>query len=173
MIGGLTVVSDGGMRASDRDREKVVEVLRDAYTEGRLTLDEFDDRTTAAYAAKTWGDLLDLTSDLPSGVNLVDPSPVLRPAVPQIQDSAPPPQPARRAVILPFLPLAFVALIVATSAHAAVLFIPAIIMLLVWRSHRHGRGPGQGPRSGFPPGPGGDVPPRAGGVPPRTGSGPA
>ncbi len=54
-----------GIRASDMDREAVVAVLRDAYTAGRLTLDEFDERTSAAYAGKTWGELRVLTADLP------------------------------------------------------------------------------------------------------------
>ena len=40
-------------------------ILRQAYTDGRLDLNEFDERTTAAYAAKTWADLRQLTSDLP------------------------------------------------------------------------------------------------------------
>ena len=53
------------MRASDKDREAVVTVLRDAYTAGRLTLEEFDERTSAAYAGKTWGELRVLTADLP------------------------------------------------------------------------------------------------------------
>jgi len=56
---------DGSIRASDNDREMVVAVLREAYTEGRLTLDEFEERTAAAYAARTWGQLRELTSDLP------------------------------------------------------------------------------------------------------------
>jgi hypothetical protein len=56
---------DGAIRASDSDRESVVEILRQAYTDGRLDLGEFDERTTAAYAAKTWADLRQLTSDLP------------------------------------------------------------------------------------------------------------
>ena len=54
-----------GIRASHSDREAVVAVLRDAYVAGRLTLDEFDERTSAAYAAKTWGELRVLTADLP------------------------------------------------------------------------------------------------------------
>jgi hypothetical protein len=58
-------MTDGSIRASDKDREDVVTVLREAYTEGRLTLDEFDERTSAAYAAKTWDDLRELTVDLP------------------------------------------------------------------------------------------------------------
>jgi hypothetical protein len=59
-------MTDGSIRASDSDREGVVAALREAFTEGRLTLDEFDERTSAAYAAKTWGQLRELTDDLPS-----------------------------------------------------------------------------------------------------------
>jgi hypothetical protein len=59
-------MTEGSIRASDNDRETVVSALREAFTEGRLTLDEFDERTSAAYAAKTWGDLSELTDDLPS-----------------------------------------------------------------------------------------------------------
>ncbi len=58
-------MTDRSIRASDKERESVVDVLRDAYTEGRLTLDEFEDRTTAAYASRTWDDLRELTGDLP------------------------------------------------------------------------------------------------------------
>jgi hypothetical protein len=56
---------DRPIRASDMERESVVDVLRDAYTDGRLTLDEFEERMSAAYAAKTWTDLRQLTGDLP------------------------------------------------------------------------------------------------------------
>jgi len=58
-------MTDRPIRASDQERESVVDVLRDAYTDGRLTLDEFEERMTAAYAAKTWTDLRALTGDLP------------------------------------------------------------------------------------------------------------
>jgi hypothetical protein len=57
---------DRPIRASDRERDSVVDVLRDAYTDGRLTLDEFEERMAAAYAAKTWTDLRQLTGDLPA-----------------------------------------------------------------------------------------------------------
>jgi hypothetical protein len=53
------------IRASDHDRDAVVGALRDAYTEGRLSLEEFQERSTAAYAGRTWGDLRELTTDLP------------------------------------------------------------------------------------------------------------
>lgn len=58
-------MTDRDIRASDMDREGVVTILRDAHAEGRLTLEEFDERTSAAYAARTWGELADLTADLP------------------------------------------------------------------------------------------------------------
>lgn len=53
------------MRAGDADREKVLERLRQAHLEGRLDVDEFDQRITATLAAKTYRDLAALTEDLP------------------------------------------------------------------------------------------------------------
>ena len=60
------MTSDQAMRASDHDRERAAEVLRDAYAVGRLDLEEFHDRAGAAYSAKTWGELRHLTADLPA-----------------------------------------------------------------------------------------------------------
>ena len=60
------MATDDPIRASDVDRDAVVATLREAYSAGRLTLDEFDERMAAAYAGKTWGDLRQLTIDLPS-----------------------------------------------------------------------------------------------------------
>jgi Domain of unknown function (DUF1707) len=59
------MANNHGMRASDQDRDAVVAVLRDAFTAGRITLEEFDERTSSAYASKTWGELRALTADLP------------------------------------------------------------------------------------------------------------
>ncbi len=61
----MPMATDDPIRASDADREAVVATLREAYMAGRLNLDEFDERMTSAYAAKTWGDLRELTVDLP------------------------------------------------------------------------------------------------------------
>jgi hypothetical protein len=59
--------SYAGMRASDRDRAVVHDVLASAYAEGRLDRDELDERTTSVNAAKTYAELLppirDLTAD--------------------------------------------------------------------------------------------------------------
>lgn len=58
-------VPDPNLRASDADRERIVEQLRQHTADGRLTMDEFEQRMTAAYAAKTYGELAALTRDLP------------------------------------------------------------------------------------------------------------
>jgi len=56
----------GPMRATDADRENVRQILQDAHAQGRLSWDEFDSRTTALLNAQTYGQLAELTSDLPS-----------------------------------------------------------------------------------------------------------
>lgn len=53
------------MRASDAEREAVVERLRQASVEGRLTFQELTERTEAAYTASTRAELALLTADLP------------------------------------------------------------------------------------------------------------
>jgi hypothetical protein len=54
------------LRASDADRERVADVLRDALAEGRLDMAEFEERLDAAYRARTYGELTPLTRDLPA-----------------------------------------------------------------------------------------------------------
>jgi hypothetical protein len=88
---GFAPMTDRPIRASDQERESVVDVLRDAYTDGRLTLEEFDERTSAAYASKTWADLRELTSDLPV-------EPVLGADLPQRQPGS---QPAAQHAVSP------------------------------------------------------------------------
>jgi hypothetical protein len=53
------------LRASDADRERVAETLRQAAGDGRLTMDELDERLDAVYAAKTYAELVPITQDLP------------------------------------------------------------------------------------------------------------
>ena len=52
--------------ASDADRDTAVGLLNAALAEGRLTADEHDQRLSAAYGARTWQQLLQLTADLPA-----------------------------------------------------------------------------------------------------------
>jgi Domain of unknown function (DUF1707)/Cell wall-active antibiotics response 4TMS YvqF len=54
------------MRASDADRDRAIEVLAEASAQGRLSPQEYSDRSEAALAARTLGDLGDLTADLPA-----------------------------------------------------------------------------------------------------------
>lgn len=59
------------LRAADVDRQFVAERLKAAVDEGRLSLGEYDDRLKDAYAARTYGDLDVILSDLP-GFHPVD-----------------------------------------------------------------------------------------------------
>jgi hypothetical protein len=58
--------SERGIRVSDAERQAVVDRLRRASGEGRITIPEFDERTKVAYAAATRADLEPLTADLPA-----------------------------------------------------------------------------------------------------------
>jgi DUF1707 SHOCT-like domain len=156
------VGQDGAIRASDSDRESVVEILRQAYTDGRLDLNEFDERTTAAYAAKTWADLRQLTSDLP--VDAVLGADITRPPAtagtpwqPGMHEPDRPALPPRGPVFVPFLPIALLWLVLAGAMHATGLVIPVVVFLLVGlrlAGLRGRRGPGPG---GSGPGTGGPV----------------
>jgi Domain of unknown function (DUF1707) len=55
------------MRASDADRDRVLDMLREAAGDGRLTSDEFDERMEAALSSRTLGELAALTADLGPG----------------------------------------------------------------------------------------------------------
>ena len=57
---------DDAVLASDAEREHVTDRIREAAAEGRLTLDEADERQAAAYAARTRSELVPLLSGLPT-----------------------------------------------------------------------------------------------------------
>jgi len=163
--------TDDAIRASDADREHAVGMLRDAYVCGRLTLDEFDERTTAAFAGRTWGELRGLTRDLPTAGQ----PGFLPPAPRQAQRSGvhpPASMPAGGGRGLP--PVLLIALFWLTftlAAHAEEALIPVVfLLLLVVRSAARARcdpgsmsrrPPGQ-PGSSRPPA---DGPHRPGGAP--------
>jgi hypothetical protein len=54
------------MLAGTADRERAVDVLRAGLAEGRLSQQEFEERLTQVYASRTYGELNDLTGDLPA-----------------------------------------------------------------------------------------------------------
>jgi Domain of unknown function (DUF1707) len=64
-LGGL-----GKLRASHQDRDRVVELLRVAAGDGRLTAEELDERLEAALTARTYAELAVLTTDLPTAGNV-------------------------------------------------------------------------------------------------------
>jgi hypothetical protein len=61
------------LRAADVDREQVAGILGTAFTEGRLTKDEYDDRLEAAWSSRTYGELDKLLADLPVRATFGDP----------------------------------------------------------------------------------------------------
>jgi hypothetical protein len=56
---------DPNLRAADADRERVAERLRQGHAEGRLDIDELQERLERCYESKTLGELRELVSDLP------------------------------------------------------------------------------------------------------------
>jgi Domain of unknown function (DUF1707) len=69
------------MRASDADREQVIDVLKTAFVEGRLAKDELDLRVGQVLASRTYADLGALTADIPTGpVRAPSPNPARKPA---------------------------------------------------------------------------------------------
>jgi uncharacterized protein DUF1707 len=55
------------LRIADTDRDRAAEVLREAHAQGRITVDELDERLTSVYSAKTFADLVPATHDPGSG----------------------------------------------------------------------------------------------------------
>ncbi len=54
------------LRASDSDRDRVLDMLKTAFVQGRLTKDELDARVGQTLTSRTWGDLAALTTDIPA-----------------------------------------------------------------------------------------------------------
>ena len=88
MTGPQDPAAAGGdrLRAGSADREQVIEALKDAFVQGRLSKDELDARAGRALAARTHAELAPLTGDIPA-------SPAAAPAAPRRRR---PPTTARR-----------------------------------------------------------------------------
>jgi hypothetical protein len=75
--GGERTAAAGGrghLRASRTDRERVIEQLKDAFVQDRLTQEELDTRVGLALASRTYADLADLTADIPVGSAAAEPA---------------------------------------------------------------------------------------------------
>jgi Domain of unknown function (DUF1707) len=126
----------GDLRVSDADRDRAVAELSEHFEAGRLTAEELDDRTGLALRARTGKQLADLLADLPRGE---DP----RAGTAAGPGSAQPPQPPRLAG-KPVARIAIAALAIAAliGSHglAGLLFPALIVLLIVRRRARGGRG---------------------------------
>ncbi len=78
-------MSEPHLRAADADRAAVADVLGRHMAAGRLTVAEYEERLTRAYAAKTYGELAELTADLPGD----KPAPAPSGAAPAVRDGSP------------------------------------------------------------------------------------
>ena len=101
----------GRLRASRTDRERVIELLKVAFVQDRLTQDELDNRIGLALASRTYADLADLTADIPVGPAVAEPA--AEPAGTPARTLA---RAARRSGICLLVPFALVGVIALTSA---------------------------------------------------------
>jgi hypothetical protein len=115
------MMADDWMRAADRDREEIAEILREAYAEGRLDHTELDERTGAAFRAQTWGELRRLTADIPR------PAPAA--SLPANELRRPGPPLARRALSLSTLMLtaAFACVVIGAAARSIAVVALAVL----------------------------------------------
>lgn len=115
---------DDRIRASDADREHVTARLREHFAAGRLTSDELDERISAALNAKTYGELRQLTADLP------EPAPAAPRATQRPYPAAPPWMARRRGPR--FLPVMLLVLLAALLPGGHWLFFGVFQVLLVF-----------------------------------------
>jgi DUF1707 SHOCT-like domain len=66
--GAADATARGYLRASHADREQVINVLKAAFVQGRLTKDELNGRVDQAFASRTYAELAAATVDLPAGL---------------------------------------------------------------------------------------------------------
>ena len=67
-----------GLRASRADRERVIDLLKAAFGQGRLDRNEFDVRIGQALASRTYGELAAITADIPAELTGALPRPSVR-----------------------------------------------------------------------------------------------
>jgi hypothetical protein len=111
------------MRAGDKDRQRIVELLGKNFGEGRLTVEEFDERVVRAHAARYLDELPTLTADLPG-----EPEPHRRPT-----------RPPRRVPANVFVFLIAMLLAVSMVSAAVQLAPPLFALFLVFLFLRHRR----------------------------------
>ncbi len=130
----LAAAGCGHLRASDADRERVIEVLKVAFAQGRLAQDDFEPRIGQAFAARTYAELADVTAGLTGA------QPVRKPDRARVgKEAAPDPARARAKKIAGWsaygivLPAIFAAVIVPGYANIGVAVVTtAAIYFIFW-----------------------------------------
>jgi hypothetical protein len=153
----------GDMRVSDADRDRAIGELSQHFQAGRLTLEEFDERSGQAVRAKTGRDLAGLFTDLPSAqaqaVSTWDPRVLVDPTGPEGAAAAPPPGRhvtaarvirtaagiAAAVIVVALLTRTGLAVHAGVARHGFTLPVPLLIVLfialrMIWRRPRR-RGP--------------------------------
>jgi hypothetical protein len=132
------------VRIGNAERDRAADLLGEHFRAGRLDVHEYDERITAAYAAKTDDDLAPLFADLPRTGSS---SPQKRPSVEPARGYAPVPLLVLRGVALAILGLVAVGLVITSAPFV-------LIGLLIWLKvsgrmwgGRYWRGPGD--RAGY------------------------
>jgi hypothetical protein len=157
----------GRLRTSRAEREQVIDVLKAAFVQGRLTKGEFDVRVGQVLASRTYAELGALTADIPDGVTYSQPA---------VDDREPGkalsfktaaqagafgaiPSMASAAVVLvqsSAVPAVAGVLLVGLTGLVVAGLLATLLVLLSWAVRRSQRGAAQGP----PPGPPGRAPRR-------------
>jgi hypothetical protein len=156
--------TDDAILASDADRERAVGMLRDGFAAGRLTLAEFDERTTAAFTSRTWGELRELTKDLPTAGQRGFLPPAPAPPAPSGAQLPAGVRPHGGSGLRPILAIGLFWLMLTIGAHADALLIPVVFLLLMTVLSAGRARCGQGSAAHRPP--------RQGHSPQRPGSAP-
>ena len=134
----------GSLRVSDADRDRAIAELSEHYQAGRLTTEEFEDRTGRALQARTSADLAALFTDLPRRQAPVTSAAASAPASPG--RSSPGRSWPARVPVVPFAILAVVAVLALLGGHPSHLaWLPVVAIIVVrflvgGRGRRRGRG---------------------------------
>jgi len=118
---------DPTLRASDSEREQTADRLRRSHADGRLDVQEFQDRLDRCYAAKTAGELSELVADLPGERG--------------IRDRVPPQRSFAAMRFVPIIPLLLGIILVSAIIHGHGLWVLLPLLLLTrvwWWRHRTG-----------------------------------
>jgi hypothetical protein len=117
----------GHLRASHADREQMIDALKAAFVQGRLTKDEFDVRVSQTFAARTYAELATVTADIPAGLTAAQPS--RKPA--RAQARPPMSTPAKSAICVAIALVTMVVATLLTDGFAFFLFVPFYFMALL------------------------------------------